>query len=227
MKLPVLLAIDSSVDNCSIAIQQQSGKVITQVITERRQQAALILPVIDKLLEQANLKLDDIDAFVLSIGPGKFTGLRISASVIQGLAYTLGKKVITVNSLQLYAQQYTNINSNTVNESIPLWVCVKAYNDHYYQARYVSDNGVVYNYDDNPSYIINTCELEAKLANDSQDSYLIGTGWDDFINNKGIYKEDINITHVFKLANLEYKSNNYLSAFEVNPFYAVNPYKTK
>jgi len=61
----------------------------------------LLVPMIDKLLKKAGLKIRDIDCFAISVGPGSFTGLRIGVTVVKGLAYALKKKIIAVPTLDV------------------------------------------------------------------------------------------------------------------------------
>jgi tRNA threonylcarbamoyladenosine biosynthesis protein TsaB len=59
--------------------------------------------MIDKVLKRSRLKLKDIDAFCISVGPGSFTGLRIGVAVVKGLAYALKKRIVTVPTLDAIA----------------------------------------------------------------------------------------------------------------------------
>ncbi len=98
-----LLGLDTTSDACSCALS------IGGVITEHyqlapRQHTALILPMVEAVLAEAGLKASALDGLAFGCGPGAFTGIRIGAGVIQGLALGLELKVARVSSLQALAQ---------------------------------------------------------------------------------------------------------------------------
>ncbi len=62
-----------------------------------------ILPLIQKLLQETNTKLADIDVIAYGAGPGSFTGVRIACSVAQGLALARGIPLVGVSGLQAIA----------------------------------------------------------------------------------------------------------------------------
>ncbi len=62
-----------------------------------------LMPSIDRLLEDASLKIGDIQGIALGLGPGSFTGLRIGVSTVKGLAYALRIPVVGVSTLEALA----------------------------------------------------------------------------------------------------------------------------
>lgn len=98
-----LLAIDTSTNYLSIAVTN-GDKVLAKF--HRRadmSHSTLLVPMIDKVLKKARLKIKDIDGFCVSIGPGSFTGLRIGVTTVKGLAYALKKPIVTVPTLDAIA----------------------------------------------------------------------------------------------------------------------------
>lgn len=99
-----LLAIDTSSDACSVALQL--GADITEKhVVEPREHTRILVPMIDELMQDAELQLADLDAVVLGNGPGSFIGMRIGASVAQGICYGAGLNIVPVSSLAAIAAE--------------------------------------------------------------------------------------------------------------------------
>lgn len=98
-----ILSLESSTEACSAALLYQD------TIQERyqlapRQHTHLMLQMLESLLEEAKLKPHDLDAIAFSRGPGSFTGSRISASIVQAIAFAVNIPVVPISSLQCLAQ---------------------------------------------------------------------------------------------------------------------------
>jgi len=102
------LAIETSSSACSAALYCENPEGIGHTISIHEiapmQHTSIILPSIQSLLEQAGLSISDINAIAFGCGPGSFTGIRIAASLAQGLAYADDMPVIPVSSLAAIAQ---------------------------------------------------------------------------------------------------------------------------
>ena len=84
-----LLAIDTSSDACSVAVATDDG-IVEQHVVEPRAHTNILLPMIREVVAESKVQLGDLDAILLGNGPGSFIGMRIGASVVQGLAFGLG-----------------------------------------------------------------------------------------------------------------------------------------
>jgi len=99
-----LLALDTSSIACSVAVQ--TGKTTIERHEEQpREHTRLLVPMIESSLSEAGITLADLDAIILGNGPGSFIGMRIAASVAQGLAFGAELKIVPVSSLAAVAAQ--------------------------------------------------------------------------------------------------------------------------
>lgn len=103
----IILGVETATDACSVAISTEQ-QIFAQFIIAPQAHSKLILDMVRTVCEQAGVSLSQVQAFAYGMGPGSFTGLRIAASVIQGLAFGMGKPIIAVSSLQALAQQAYN-----------------------------------------------------------------------------------------------------------------------
>ena len=101
----MFLAMDTVFDQCSIAILDASGQVLSShTETGKRQQTQQILPMIDAALSETNLRLADIQALIFNRGPGAFSGIRINTAVVQALSVAHDIPCVGISSLQAIAQ---------------------------------------------------------------------------------------------------------------------------
>ena len=99
-----LLAIDTSTEACSAALAIDDAVTHTRFELAPQQHAELILPMVDQLLREADLRVGELDGLAFGQGPGTFTGVRIAAGIIQGIALGAELPIVPVSSLAALAQ---------------------------------------------------------------------------------------------------------------------------
>lgn len=102
------LAIDASTEACSVALQVNDAfankKVYSRYELCPQSHSLRLLPMVDEVLKEADIKLSQCDGLIFGQGPGSFTGVRIGVGVAQGLAFAAELPVVGVSSLQAMAQ---------------------------------------------------------------------------------------------------------------------------
>jgi tRNA threonylcarbamoyladenosine biosynthesis protein TsaB len=93
-----LLALDTSTENCSVALWLD-GEVISRQELAGQRHSDLVLPMLEELLDEAGITLGALNGIAFGEGPGSFTGLRIGCGVAQGLALGAGLPVAGISTL--------------------------------------------------------------------------------------------------------------------------------
>jgi tRNA threonylcarbamoyladenosine biosynthesis protein TsaB len=110
----IILGIDTATATASAALVEDARLIAEQPGVDlpaahngaaiyRSNHAEILLPLIDGLLDRAGIRLADVSAFAVAIGPGSFTGLRIGLSTVKGLAYGSEAPVVGVPTLEAVA----------------------------------------------------------------------------------------------------------------------------
>jgi tRNA threonylcarbamoyladenosine biosynthesis protein TsaB len=108
-----VLALDAATEACSVALLCD-GKVLERSIEAGRDHAQQLITMVAELMAEAQVSWSMIDGIAASIGPGAFTGVRISVAVAQGLAFGAGLPVAAVTTLEALALQVLEGESGRV-----------------------------------------------------------------------------------------------------------------
>ncbi len=100
-----LLAVETATEACSAALFID-GEITERFSLTANEHTKLILPMIDRLMSEAGLIPQQLDALAFGCGPGSFTGVRIATGVIQGIAFGADLPVVPVSTLAAIAQDY-------------------------------------------------------------------------------------------------------------------------
>ena len=117
--MTTILAVDTSTEACSVALQI-GGECIAKYADEPRSHSRLLMPMVQQVLAEAQIKVNQLDTIGVSIGPGSFTGLRIGFSAGQGMAYGADIPVAPVSTLELIVATYRRLQNAQSGEIMAL-----------------------------------------------------------------------------------------------------------
>lgn len=129
----LVLSVDSSYSTATCALIKDD-KILAEInLNDKKQHSVILMRLIDSILKEYEININDIDAFIISRGPGSFTGLRIGMATLKGLAFASKKPLISVSTLDALA--YNSISFQGI-------ICpiMDALRDNIYTCLYKNEN---------------------------------------------------------------------------------------
>ncbi len=164
-----ILALDSTAVVASVALCEDEVRLGEVSLENGNTHSKTILPMVEFLLHQCNLTSNDIDLFATSAGPGSFTGVRIGAATVKGLAFDTQKPCVGVPTLEALAQ-------NLVHMGGLICPVMNARRDQVYTALFCTENGCLKRL--MPDSAIAITELDERLSAYSEPVRLVGDGYE-------------------------------------------------
>lgn len=103
-----ILGVDTSSKFLSIALSEDKDIMREENILLDRKHAGELVPRIKEMLKKLGLSINDVNAFVIGLGPGSFTGLRIGVSTVKGFGIATGKPCIGIASMDAIAMDVSD-----------------------------------------------------------------------------------------------------------------------
>lgn len=98
-----VLVCDTSSQALTTGLFTNAFKEVRTLQGRSVQHSEKLIPTVIELCRDANIDTKDIDLLVCPRGPGSFTGLRIGMAAFKGMAFALGKPIVSVSTLEAYA----------------------------------------------------------------------------------------------------------------------------
>ena len=133
-----VLSIDTSSKIASIAIIED-GRVLDEMhVLSEEEHSQTLMPMIEKMFNDNNMDLDEIDLIGCSRGPGSFTGIRIGIATAKAFSDAKNIPLIGIDSLEALAYSVVIEKENNDCEILAM---INAKNDNVYAATYLVNNG--------------------------------------------------------------------------------------
>lgn len=104
----LILALDTSSVSASCALVEDGATVASGFLNAKITHSATLMPMIENLFAASGRKIGDVSMFAATSGPGSFTGVRIGASILLGLAFGKGLPCVGVSTLEVTAYPFSD-----------------------------------------------------------------------------------------------------------------------
>jgi tRNA threonylcarbamoyladenosine biosynthesis protein TsaB len=220
----ITLACETSTLLGSVAIVQDEKILVEKQLLRQGSHSEILNQLIQECLLDTKLKLENIDCFASGIGPGSFTGLRISLNTIKTFGYIHHKPVCGFNSLfnLAFANQKQLQSLDQCRRITPM---INAYKNMVYIAEYILENSLLI--ETKEPQVVRVQELDQFITDNS---WVIGDGYATYekylpehIRTKCLLN-DLSVEHptagnLGLIANLENNKNCQKSWHELTPLY--------
>lgn len=165
----LILSVDTTAVVCSAALSRDGITLGECTVNSGNTHSVTLLPMTEQLLHFCDLSLDDIDAYAVSVGPGSFTGVRIGAAAVKGLAFAKNTPCIPVPSLEALAY-------NLAGQCGIICPAMNARRGQVYTAVFRSDGKNLKRL--YPDSALEVPSLEKLLSEFDEDIYFCGDGYE-------------------------------------------------
>ncbi len=159
------LAIETATPGASVALVENSTTLAAASRIDRVGHASFLVPAIDFCFDQVGWSPSDLEAVVVDVGPGLYTGIRVGVATAQALAAAFGIPLIPATSVDAIA-----LEARTGHRTI--WAVVDARRGEFAIARYRPVPGGVVR--DSPTELVDPEVLRAQLESSPDQSLVVG-----------------------------------------------------
>ncbi len=167
----LILALDSTAVVGSVALCRDERTVASFTVKNGNTHSETLLPMVKAVLASANVTARDIELFACSTGPGSFTGVRIGAATVKGLAFGRDVCCLGISTLEALAE-------NAVPTEALICPVMNARRGQVYNALFAYKDGTLCRL--TPDRAISVAELEDELIKIGRPFVLTGDGVDEY-----------------------------------------------
>lgn len=220
-----ILAFDSTAKAASVAVCEDEKLLALFNIDNGLTQSELLLPMAEDALRALRLDFSDIGLFAATMGPGSFTGVRIGAALVKGLAFGRDIPCVGISTIESLAENLASLDGIVV----PV---MDARRSQLYTAIFESDGSSLKRVCEDKAISISAL-AEMLREYDGKPIYLVGDGYS--VAYKGLCAEGIRLSKTpelllnenaystAKIAYRKYTAGEYYSDREIAPTYLRVP----
>lgn len=107
----LILGIDTSGKTASVALCDEDNVIAQSTVLTKLTHSQVIMPICNRVLESAGVKISDVDVIACAKGPGSYTGLRIGIAAVKAMTFAINKKCCGISTLESLAYNFSGIDT--------------------------------------------------------------------------------------------------------------------
>ena len=165
-----ILALETSAKSASAAVVENGTVLASAYQCSGLTHSRTLMPMVEDMLRNSELKAQDMDAIAVAAGPGSFTGLRIGVSAVKGLAWALEKPCCAVSTLEGMAENLRHLDDTLV-------ICaMDARRNQVYNALFLAEGGELRRVSEDRAIGLAELLAEIQTMNIPQKRVVLGDG---------------------------------------------------
>ncbi|WP_373599856.1 tRNA (adenosine(37)-N6)-threonylcarbamoyltransferase complex dimerization subunit type 1 TsaB [Paraclostridium bifermentans] len=160
-----ILGIDTATHSTTVCIIEDEKLICEYTVNTKKTHSQKLMVMIESMIKESDLNIKDIDVIAICIGPGSFTGLRISMATAKAIAQVRNLPIVAVNSLESLA-----FNMNLCDKTI--CSILDAQRNQVYTGKYKFEGSEFKTVED--IKVVTIDELIEELSNSNEEFILVG-----------------------------------------------------
>ena len=165
----LILALDSTALVGSVALCENNHLLAECTLNTGNTHSETLLPTVEFVLKACGVTVDEVDLFACTVGPGSFTGVRIGAATVKGIAFGKDKPCMGVSTLEALAT-----NAKAFDGII--CPCMNARREQVYNALFECKGGKLTRLCEDRALAIEDLLRELESYTSDHKIYLVGDG---------------------------------------------------
>lgn len=213
-----ILGIDTATHSTTVCIIEDEKLICEYTVNTKKTHSQKLMVMIESMIKESDLNIKDIDVIAICIGPGSFTGLRISMATAKAIAQVRNLPIVAVNSLESLA-----FNMNLCDKTI--CSILDAQRNQVYTGKYKFECSEFKTVED--IKVVTIDELIEELSNSNEEFILVGEAVSLYrekleeVKNISIASASNNVSKASSLCALG--AMKYNNDIDVHNCYTINP----